>query len=156
MNELMMKLKILFRSEMMLLKTENARRMNAALLSAIAVGALLIAILFLNIGLFYTFSENAVYANAAFWLALLNVVIAAIPLLIVKTRKASAEEALVQSIRDMAMEELTQDFTKANQEFEDLGKRIKQVKSGLSSVGTGGLTGMGPLLGLAIELLKKK
>ncbi len=156
MNELMMKLKILFRSEMMLLKSENSRRVNSMLLSAIAIGALLIAIVFFNIGLFYTFTNESEYATAAFWLTLLNVIIAAIPLFIAKQFKAGAEEKMIEDIRDMTMNELSNDFNKVNQEVEQVGKSIKQVKSSISSVGSGSLTGMGPLLGLAIDLLKKK
>ena len=152
----MMKLKILFRSEMMLLKSENSRRVNTVLLSAIAIGALLIAIVFFNIGLFYTFTHESEYATAAFWLTLLNLVIAVIPLLIAKQFKAGAEEKMIEDIRDMTMDELSNDLDKVNQEVEQVGKSIKQVKSSISSVGSGSLTGMGPLLGLAIDLLKKK
>ncbi|QOL27178.1 hypothetical protein LP316_07800 [Thalassotalea sp. LPB0316] len=156
MNELLMKVKILFRSEMMLLKSESNRRVNTVLLSAISIGALLIGVVFFNIGLFFKFTEQEVYSSSAFWLALLNLVIAAIPLLIAKQIKPGAQDQMIEDIRNMAMDELTQDFNKVNQEVEEVGQSIKNVKSSISNIGSGSLTGMGPLLGLAIDLLKKK
>ena len=156
MNELVMKFKILVRSEMMLLKSESSRRVNIALLNAIAIGALLIAIVFFNVGLFFMFTETPQYSSAAFWLVGFNLLIAVIPFLISKTVKPNAQEQMIEDIRNMAMSELTQDMSKVNHEVEQVGKSIQNVKTSLSGLQSGSLSGMGPLVGLAIDLLKKK
>jgi hypothetical protein len=64
----------------------------------------------------------------------------------------------------MALEEVSRDLDKVAEEFAAVGAAVSQVKSGVSAftgggmaaLGGGGLQALGPLVGMAVSLLKKK
>ena len=156
----MVKLRILARAEMTLFKADADRRKNAALLTAISIGCIFVALVFVNVGLFFMLIDSAVDSRAAFILAGGNFGLAVIPFLLRRQSKPGPEEVMVREIREMAADEVVKDINNVTDEIAAVGAGIKQLKSGISSFSGGGAMGgamgaLGPVLPLVIDLLKK-
>ncbi|MBT8441989.1 MAG: phage holin family protein [Gammaproteobacteria bacterium] len=156
MNELALKLRILFRAEMTLFKADAQRRGQSAGLMFVGVLCVLVALAFLDVGLFFVLSESRGPSNAAFILAGGNLVLAIIPFLLSRQTKPSSEELMVREIREMAMEDLSKDIDRVAGEFAAVGNSFKNIRSGVSSLGGGGMDLVGPAVGFAIDMLKKR
>ena len=160
MNELIVKLRILARAEVTLFKADAQRRTNQAILAAISIGCIFVALIFVNMGAFFTLIESDIDSRAAFILAGVNLGLAVIPFLLRRQAKPGPEEEMVREIREMAAEEISRDMQGVSDEIASVGAGIKQLKSGISSFGGGGSMGgpmgaLGPVLPLLIDLLKK-
>lgn len=155
MRELALKLRILFRAEMTLFKADAQRRGQAAGLMFVSVLCVLVALAFLDVGLFFVLAESAGRSNAAFILAGGNLALAIVPALLSRQTKPSAEELMVREIREMAMEDLSKDIDRVAEDLAAVGSSFKNLKSGVSSLG-GGIDLVGPAVGFAIDMLKKK
>jgi hypothetical protein len=161
MKEFVMKLRILLRAEMTLLKADAQRRTNGYALMGLSIGCVLVALVFVNIGAFFYLTDSDIDSRAAFILAACNLGLAVVPLLLRRQGKPGPEEQMVREIREMALEEVTKDVDKIVEEVAGVGAAVNQVKSGVSAFTGGGLAGggllaLGPFLGMAINLLKKK
>ena len=161
MNELIMKLRILARAEVTLFKADAQRRRSQALLSAISIGCIFVALVFVNVGLFFMLTESDLDSRAAFILAGGNFGLAVIPFLLRRQSKPGPSETMVREIRDMAADEVSKDISAVTDEIAAVGSGIKQLKSGIASFSGGGgsmggaMGALGPLLPLLIDLLKK-
>jgi hypothetical protein len=157
----MVKLRILARAEVTLFKADAARRTDKALLAAISMGCVLVALIFVNMGLFFILTESEIDSRAAFILAAGNLVLAAVPYLLRRQSKPGPSEQMVREIRDMAADEVSKDIQSVGDEVASVGAGIKQLKSGISAFGGGGgsmggaMGALGPVLPLLIDLLKK-
>lgn len=158
MNEFIVKLRILARSEVTLFKADANRRANQALLAAISIGCVFVALVFVNMGLFFMLTESEIDSRAAFILAGGNFGLALIPFLLRRNSKPSSEEAMVREIREMAAAEISKDLDELTAEINAVGDGIKQLKSGVTSFSSGGgvMDMLGPILPFVIDLLKKK
>jgi hypothetical protein len=158
MNEIMMKLRILARAEVTLFKADARRRSTKASLTAISIGCIFVALVFVNAGFFFMLTDSAVDSRAAFILAGGNFALAIVPFLLQRQSKPGPEEAMVREIREMAADEVVKDINSVTDEIAEFGSGIKQLKSSISSLG-GGMGGamgaLGPALPLVIDLLKK-
>jgi hypothetical protein len=161
MNELIVKLRILARAEVTLFKADAQRRTNQAILAAMSVGCIFVALIFVNMGAFFTLIESEIDSKAAFILAGVNLALAVIPFLLRRQAKPGPEEQMVREIREMAADEVSKDIQSVGDEIASVGVGIKQLKSGISSFGGGGgsmggaMGALGPMLPLLIDLLKK-
>ena len=160
MNELIVKLRILARAEVTLFKADARRQTNQAILAAISVGCIFVALIFVNMGLFFMLTESEIDSRAAFILAGVNLALAVVPYLLRRQAKPGPSEQMVREIREMAADEISKDIQSVSDEIASVGAGIKQLKSGISSFGGGGSMGgvmgaLGPVLPLLIDLLKK-
>ena len=159
MNELIVKLRILARAEVTLFKADAQRRKNQAMLAAISIGCVFVALIFVNMGAFFTLIESEIDSRAAFILAGVNLGLAIVPFLLRRQAKPGPEEQMVREIREMAADEVSKDIQSISDEIASVGAGIKQLKSGISSFSGGGMGGamgaLGPALPLVIDLLKK-
>ena len=164
MKEFVMKLRILLRAEMTLFKADAHRRANALALMGLSVGCVLVALVFVNIGAFFYLTDAAIHSRAAFMLAVGNLGLAIVPFLLGRKGKPGPEEQMVREIREMALAEVSKDVDKVAEEFAAVGAAVSQVKSGVSAFTGGGMAGLaggglqalGPLVSMAVSLLKKK
>lgn len=157
MNELALKLRILFRAEMTLFKADAQRRGQSAGLMFVGVLCVLVALAFLDVGLFFVLSESRGPSNAAFILAGGNLALALVPFLLSRRTQPSAEELMVREIREMAMEDLSKDIDRVVADVASVGDSFKNIRSGVSSLGSGGgMDLVGPAVGFAIDMLKKR
>lgn len=155
MNEFVMKVRILLRAEMTLFKADSQRRANKALLAAISIGCVFVALIFVNIGLFFMLTESEIDARAAFVLAGCNLALALVPFLFRRQSRPGPEEQMVREIREMAATEVSKDVDALTQELADVSASINQVRSGISSFSSGGMSALAPGIGLVVDLLKK-
>lgn len=155
MNELIVQLKILARAEVTLFKADAQRRTNQAMLAAISIGCVFVGLVFVNMGLFFVLTDAELDSRAAFILAGGNFGLALIPFLLRRNAKASPEEQMVREIREMAAEQVSQEFTAIANEVAAVGSGIRQVRSGLASLHAGATGSLASLLPLLIDLLKK-
>ena len=160
MNDFIIKLRILARSEVTLFKADANRRANQAILASISIGCAFIGVLFVNMGLFFMLTDAEVDSRAAFILAAGNFGIAVIPFLLRRNAKPGPEEAMIREIREMAAAEISKDLAEITDEIGAVTDGVKQLKSGISSFTRGGSGGgamglLGPVLPLVIDLLKK-
>jgi hypothetical protein len=158
MNELIVKLRILARAEVTLFKADAQRRTNMAMLAAVSIGCVFVALVFVNVGVFFALTESDIDSRAAFILAGANLGLAAVPMLFRRSAKPGPEEQMVREIREMAANEVSKDITAMTDEIAAVGSGFKQLKSGIASFGGGGggaLGALGPVLPLLIDLLKK-
>ncbi len=161
MNDLIVKLRILARAEVTLFKADAQRRTDQTMLAAISVGCVFVALIFVNMGAFFTLIESDIDSKAAFILAGVNLALAIIPFMLRRQAKPGPSEQMVREIRDMAADEVSKDIQNVSDEIASVGAGIKQLKSGISSFGGGGgsiggaMGVLGPVLPLLIDLLKK-
>lgn len=155
-EELGVKLRILARAEMTLLKADAHRRTNRLLLHTLAIGCLLVALVFVNLAVFFLLTESEVNANAAFTLAGINLALAAIPFFMARSAKPGSEEQMVREIREMAAEEITRDLSRVSGEVQEVVDAAKQFRRGLTGGGGGALSAVGPLLPMLLDLLRKR
>jgi len=161
MNELIVKLRILARAEVTLFKADAQRRTDQTMLAAISIGCVFVALIFVNMGAFFTLIESDIDSKAAFILAGVNLALAIIPFMLRRQAKPGPSEQMVREIRDMAADEVSKDIQNVSDEIASVGAGIKQLKSGISSFGGGGgsiggaMGVLGPVLPLLIDLLKK-
>ncbi len=154
-DELIAKLKILLRAEKTLYRAEAQRGVNRIMLSALSIGCIFVALVFLNMGVFYQFTESAVASRAAFILAAANMCLAIVPQLLKRQAKPGPEEKMVEEIRDMAMAEITRDVDGVVANVSSIGNGLKQLTSGGSPFGGGSLATLTPILAFIIDFLKK-
>jgi hypothetical protein len=160
MNELIVKLRILARAEVTLFRADAQRRTNKASLMAISIGCIFVALIFVNVGVFFSLTDSDIDSKAAFILAAANGALAIVPFLFRSQAKPGPEEQMVREIREMAADEVSKDISSITEEIASVGAGIKQIKSGISSFSGGGgmggaLGALGPALPLVIDLLKK-
>ena len=159
MNETMIKLRILMHAEYTLARVNLRRLVNKSILVAIAIGLILLVVVMVNIGSYELLAESYGGAGAAFLVAGGNAVLAAVTILISRQLKPGAEEKMVEEIRELAMAELSADAEGIRQNFASIAKDVKGIQSGFSALGGGlgaGLTTLGPLVGLLVDMLKKR
>jgi hypothetical protein len=155
MDELIAKLKILLRAQKTLHKAEAQRSVNAIMLTALSIGCIFVALVFLNMGAFYQLTESAVASRAAFILAAANLCLAVVPQLIKRQAKPGPEEKMVEEIRDMALTEITRDVDGAVASVSSIGAGLKQLTSGGSPFSGGSLATLTPIIAFIIDFLKK-
>lgn len=151
----MIKLKILTRAEKTLFKAEAQRWINQGLLSVLAIVCVMIALLFLNVGLFFELTDADQSSRAAFILCGGNLAIALLPLWLRKQLKPGPEEQMVEDIRELTLTEINRDLEQASANISAMGSGIKSLASGGSPFTGGTLAALTPLLGFAIDYLKK-
>jgi len=165
MNEFIARLRILARAEMTLFKADAQRRTQMALLSAISIGCIFVALVFVNIGFFFMLTDSDVDSRAAFILAGANFALAVIPYVLQRQAQPGPEEQMVREIRDMAADQVVKDVNGVTAEISgvadeiaEVGSGLKQLKAGVSSFGGGGMASIGALgsvVPVLIEFFKK-
>ncbi len=66
---------------------------------------------------------------------------------------------MVQEIRELVLSELSADAEDMKQSFASIARDVKGIQSSFSIVGGGlgaGLTSLAPLIGLLVDMLKKR
>ena len=160
MSDTLNKIQILVRAEITLARIRAQRMRNRAMLAGISGVLLLTALIMINVGAYQLLSAASGVTMGAFLLAAINGALGLLPLLISKKAKTGPEEKLVQEIHDMALSDLTADVQDAQRRFAELGQDVKNIQSSFNAISQGGLSakvaGLAPLLGLVIEMLKRK
>ena len=157
MDETLMKLRILARTEMTIARIQGQQIANRIKLYSIALGLVLLTVVMVNVGAYQYLSQTYGNAVAAFLVAAANGVLALVLVYTARPRPPRPEEQMVHEIRDMALTEISADVDAVKQEFTQLGEDVQRIRSGFTALTSGGGLGwasVGPIIGLLIDLLK--
>ena len=160
MNEMMLKLRIWARAETTLLKINARRTGNRFTALSVALGFAIVAVGMINIGVFELLAVSQGRVEAAFYLAGVNGLLAALVVFLAQRSKPGLEEDMVNEIREMALAELQTDADQIKDEFDRVAEHLREIEgavSALRGVGSGStLASLGPVLDLAVHALKSR
>lgn len=160
MNEMMLKLRIWARAETTLLRINARRTGNRFTALSVALGFAIVAVGMINIGVFELLAESQGRVEAAFYLAGVNGLLAALVVFLAQRSKPGLEEDMVNEIREMALAELQTDADQIKDEFDRVAEHLREIEgavSALRGVGSGStLASLGPVLDLAVHALKSR
>lgn len=159
MSNFVWKLQILARAEMALARINTQRIANRTKLFSIAIGALLLTVVMVNLGAYHFLAETYSPAAAAFMVAAGNALLAIVLGLVANQLRPGADEKMAREIRDMALAELTADVDAVKDDINELSADVKRIRNGFSAfTGGGGLSGVAGLtsvVGMLVEGLKR-
>ena len=156
MDELLLKLRILARAEFTLAQIGAQRMANRIKLYSIAIGALLLTVVMVNVGAYQLLAETYSQATAAFLVAAGNGALAIAMVFAAGQFRPGPEEQMVREIREMALGELTADVNAIQQDFNELSADVKRIRSGFAAfTGGGGLwSGLTSILGMVVDAFR--
>ena len=160
MNDPILKLKLLAKTEMTLGKHHARKAATQAVLAAVALFFVLLGLGMLNFAGYQSLSVKISPALAALFIALTNILIGIVILRIAaRSGSDSDEEKMAQEIRDMVYSELNHDVEGIKAEFTKVTDDVYRIRSGfnaLTSGKVGGAIGIIPILDLLTKAVKKK
>ncbi len=160
MNDPILKLKLLVKTEMTLGRLHARRAASQAVLAAVALFFVLLGLGMLNFAGYQSLSVRFSPAVAALSIAILDIIIG-LTVLRISTHSGSEsdEEKMAQEIRDLVYSELNNDVKAVKAEFTKVTDDVYRIRSGfnaLTSGKIGGAVGLLPLLDLLTKAVKKK
>ena len=159
MDNLVLKLRILFRAESTIRSARIRLATRQATLASIGLVLALLALGALNLGIYLSLEPLLGSANAAFGLAAGNGVLALILVITAGRLKPGSEVAMAEEIRDMAMNELSADVDRLGTEIQRVRSDVSQINAGFRGALKGDLMGLAtlaPLVGTGASSLKKR
>ncbi len=158
MNETMMHIRLLLRSELMLARSNADRLMSQSKLLIVALGLILITVTMVNVGAYDLLAERYGNANAAFLIAGANAVLAVGLILAASRMQPGKEEEMVREIREFALAELSADAEGIKQDLNQVKDNVERIRTGLSGGGGGiaSAASLAPIAGMVIGALKRR
>jgi len=159
MDETLMKVRILARAEVTLARVHGRVLARRLMLTTLAVGALLLTVVMLNLGAYALLDEHYGRGPAAFIVAAANAVIAVMLLFVAGRVQTGPEEAMIQEIRDMALTELSTDAEVVKDGLTSVMSDVEKIRSSVGALTGGAAASLGslsPLLHLLIDALKSR
>jgi hypothetical protein len=153
------KMKLLIKSEKALLSLEMKKKGRQTLWTTLALLAILVTLIMLNITVYLYLSTTHTALEAAATLTGVNLVIAILFFVIASKQDRGAEAASIEDIRDFAWEQVSTDIDEVKQNVTDFKNSVVKVKSKVDSFTTGdafGLKKVLPIITTLIDLNKKK
>ena len=153
MDELLLKLRILARAEITLAQIGAQRVANRIKLLSIAIGALLLTVVMINVGAYQLLAETYSQVAAAFLVAAGNGALAIAMVFAAGQFRPGPEEQMVREIREMALTELAADVGAIQQDFNELSADVKRIRTGFAALGSGGggvWSGLTSILGMLV------
>lgn len=160
MNDPILKLKLLAKTEMTLGRFHARRAASQAIFSAIALFFVLLGLGMLNFAGYQSLTVKFSPALAALFVAGIDIIIGvAVLRFATNTGSNSDEEKMAQEIRDMVYSELNNDVDSVKAEFAKVTDDVARIRSGftaLTSGQVGGVVGLIPLIELLTKAVNKK
>ena len=160
MNDPVLKLKLLVKTEMTLGRLHARRAASQAVFAVIALVFILLGLGMFNFAGYQSLSVRFSPAVAALSVAILDIVIGLLVLRIsASPGSESDEEKMAQEIRDLVYSELNNDVEAVKAEFSKVTDDVYRIRSGFSALTSGkigGAVGLMPLLSLLTKTVKKK
>lgn len=160
MNDPVLKLNLLVRSEMALARIHTRKAVSRIVLSLIALVFGLLGLGMLNFSIYKVFTIYYSASIAGGLVALINLLLAIVLLILAaKAGGKSNEEKMAEELRDLIYSELTEDAAALKTEFAKVTNDVHRIRSGFSNLTSGkigGLVGLAPLLELLNRVVQKK
>lgn len=162
MDDTILKLKMLARTESTLARIHAQRLATQAKLFAVAIGLVLLTIVMLNVGAYELLAKYVGTANSAFIIAGANGLLAVILTLLGVRMRPGREEEMAREVRELVLNDFTADANKVKEKFAQVGADLQDLRSGIASLSTGvqggisGLASFGPLISFLLDALKRR
>jgi uncharacterized protein YlxW (UPF0749 family) len=161
MDRLLQRLALLARAEALAMRLHVRRAARVTVMVAAAFAAGLFAFAFVNYCVFVWIAGVFGPIAAALALTVIDVALAALFVALASNRAPSAEEAMVDELRAMALAELNNDAQQLKAQVEHLQQQIARIGDGISRVTSTdplqlGLASIGPIVSLVARLVNRK
>ena len=153
------KMKLLIKSEKALLSLEMRKKSRQTVWIALALLAVLITLIMVNITLFLYLSTIYSHLESSAILTGMNIVVAILFFIIASKQNVGAEAASIEDIRDFAWEQVSTDIDEVKQGVTEFKNTIVKAKKSVDSFTTGdtfGIKKVLPIITTLIDLNKKK
>ena len=153
------KIKLLIKSEKALLSLEMKKKSRQTLWTALALVAVLVTLVMVNITTYLYLASTHTNLEAATILTGLNIAVAVIFFVIASRQTVGAEAASIEDIRDFAWEQVSSDIDEVKQNVTEFKNSVVKVKKTVDSFTTGDAFGFKkvlPIITTLIDLNKKK
>jgi len=143
----------------MRIRVRHAARMT--MFSAGALAAAVFAFGMLNLGAFTALAARYGQTDAALLLAVGDALLAFVLLMLARRRTPSAEEAMVDELRALALAELSKDAAGLKAQVVHLQHQVTSIGDGIARVTKAdplqlGLSSIGPILALVTRMLGRR
>ena len=149
MSRISRNISIILRTERMIATRHLTVLRNQSGLVAYAALIAVVGLVMLNVALFYFLAETVSSAMAAFLVAVINFVIAAVILFIASRMNAEHGLEGVTELRDMAISDIEADIEAAAEEARDVAENVRQLAR--DPVGSTLPSLIGPLISALLE-----
>ena len=140
MDELVVKLRLLAKAELILLRLHLRRAVRQAAFYVVAALLAVLAVGMLNLALYLYLAPQIQGAGAALVVAVADLALALIIIIVAGRLQLGSEAGPANALRELTMSELVSDIERVKHQIEDLSADIKQIRSTVSGVmGLGGV-----------------
>ena len=153
------KMKLLIKSEKAILALEIRKKSRQIVFIALAMVAVLVALIMLNITVFLFLETKYTNLESAAIQTLLNIVFAALFFLVASRQTKGAEAESIEDIRDFAWSQISTDIDEVKQHVSEFSTSVKKVKSTVNSFTSAdpfGVKEIIPIVSALAELHKRK
>lgn len=149
-------LKLLWRSEQILAESKIGLTSRKIVLGVVAGIACLFAWGMLNMALFFFFETEFGRAGSGLMVGLLDILLAAIILIVVQNLKPAAEEEMVREVRDIALAELGSEVDEVQAKLMQLRDDVEATRDGIAQFVSRPMDVLSPaMIGPAISVVSK-
>ncbi len=161
MDALLQRLALLARTEALAIRIRAKQAARTAAFSAAAFVAAVLAFGLINLCAFNLIAAAYTETTAAMAMAGFDALLALILLLLARRRTPTAEEAMVNELRELALAQLADDATQLKAQLAHLQLQVTQIGESISRVAKAdplqlGLASVGPILSMASRFLDRK
>ena len=153
------KMKLLIKSEKALLSLEMRKKSRQTIWVALALLAVLITLIMVNITVYLYLATTHTNFEAAGILTGINVLVSLLFFVIASRQDVGAEASSIEDIRDFAWDQVSSDLDEVKQHATDLKNSVVKVKRTVDSFTTGdafGIKKVLPIITTLIDLNKRK
>lgn len=153
------KMKLLIKSEKALLSLEMRKRSRQTLWISLALLAVLVSLIMLNVTVFLSLETKYSNLESAAILTGLNIAVAVLFFVIASHQDRGADAAAIEEIRDFAWGQVSTDIDEVKQNVSEFANSVKNVKRSVDSFTNGevfGLKKILPIINTLIALNKRK
>jgi choline-glycine betaine transporter len=154
------KIKLLVKSEKAMLNLEMRRKSRQTFWIAMALLAILVALVMLNVTVYLLLAERYSNLQAAAILSGINLLVAGIFFFIASRQNMSAESKSIEDIREFAWSQVSSDLDDVKESVNEFKQSVVKVRRSVDSfTGSsmfGGINKVMPIISTLIDLNKKK
>lgn len=157
MDDILVKIRLLVRAELILLRLELRRAARQTALVATAIVAILLAVAMFNLAAYFFLSERLGPAMAGLVLGVANGLLAGTLIFVAGRLGRGVEAEMAEEIRELAMDQLSAEAQRITDDLATVKRDVSSMRRALSSVGRGdilGLAAIGPLVQMLTSALK--
>jgi hypothetical protein len=154
MDEFLVKIRLLLKAEMILFRLQLRRTVRQAAFYIAAVLLAILAVGMLNIALYLYLTPRLDNASAALAVAIVDIVLAAVAVVIAGKLHLGPEADAVRALREATVEKITVDAERVKAQIADLHDDIKEIRAAVTGFLSFGGVNLGSLFQWVPVLLR--